>query len=294
MDSLLTVYLPQSIQPSAHEARRGCGHLYLTWHHVVEEFRREQFHYGTLAVRIYLFATCLVSLWYGTPARHLNCAPFCRHRLPSLTGIPTRPIACTLWLLLAMILLLLTKESIIIYNPADPSITYTILGLMALPYTVTSDHPFLGRARNPALPRHNTDEEMGVIPTQNHRAETPGQEEEEMEVINISHLSPVERRRRGDSSSSKTPMMTGTQRRDTVSLPSGSNCVTIRITMPSSFGWRSWRWYEAVIETMAVGIYLYATFVLTSLLFLNADKAIAYATVMAICLSVVRILTVLF
>ena len=49
-----------------------------------------------------------------------------------------------------------------------------------------------------------------------------------------------------------------------------------------------------MIETIAVGIYLYATFVLTSLLFLNADKAIVYATVMAICLSVVRILVVLF
>ena len=83
------------------------------------------------------------------------------------------------------------------------------------------------------------------------------------------------------------------RRRDT-SVPHGSNCVTIRMAMPSNFGLRSWRWYEALIETTAVGIYLYATFVLTSLLFLNADKAIIYATVMAICLSVVRILTVLF
>lgn len=70
--------------------------------------------------------------------------------------------------------------------------------------------------------------------------------------------------------------------------------MTIRIAMPSSLGWRSWRSYEAVIGTMAVGVYLYATFVLTSLLFLNADKAIDYATVMAICLSLVRILTVVF
>ena len=70
--------------------------------------------------------------------------------------------------------------------------------------------------------------------------------------------------------------------------------MTIRIVMPSSFGFRSWKWYETIIETTAVGIYLYATFVLTSLLFLNADKASGYATVMAICLSLVRILVVLF
>ena len=83
-------------------------------------------------------------------------------------------------------------------------------------------------------------------------------------------------------------------RRSATSVPRGSNCVTIRVAMPSNFGFRSWRWYEALIETTAVGIYLYATFVLTSLLFLNADKAIVYATVMAICLSAVRILTVVF
>ena len=91
-------------------------------------------------------------------------------------------------------------------------------------------------------------------------------------------------------SSPPAPLM----KRSASFVPRGSNCVTIRVVMPSNFGFRSWRWYEALIETLAVGIYLYATFVLTSLLFLNADKAIVYATVMAICLSVVRILTVLF
>ena len=49
-----------------------------------------------------------------------------------------------------------------------------------------------------------------------------------------------------------------------------------------------------MIEAIAVGVYLYAKFLLNTLLFLNADKAIGYATVMALCLSMVRILTVLF
>ncbi|KAL8983563.1 MAG: hypothetical protein Q9177_004944, partial [Variospora cf. flavescens] len=90
------------------------------------------------------------------------------------------------------------------------------------------------------------------------------------------------RQHAGSTTSSQKPIITTIQRSDTISVPRGSNCVTIRITMPSSFGLRSWRWYEAAIETMAVGVYLYATFVLTSLLFLNADNAIVYATVMAL------------
>lgn len=97
---------------------------------------------------------------------------------------------------------------------------------------------------------------------------------------------------RRHASSPSAPMIM--RRSSTAFLVRGSNCVTLRIVMPSSFGFCSWRLYEAIIETTAVGIYLYATFVMTSLVFLNADKAMAYATVMAICLSVVRILVVLF
>lgn len=130
--------------------------------------------------------------------------------------------------------------------------------------------------------------------TSNYRAEMIGYMIEEIDT-NTTLEYAREGRRREDSSFSKTPMtMPMIPRRDTVLFPADSKCVTIRITMPSNFGWRSWRWYEAVIETMAVGIYLYATFVLTSLLFLNADKTIGYATVMAVCLSGVRVLTVLF
>ena len=70
--------------------------------------------------------------------------------------------------------------------------------------------------------------------------------------------------------------------------------ITVRIVMPTNYGFRSWRWYEAVIESLAVGIYLYATFVLTSTIFLNADKAITYTTIMTLCLSAVRILTASF
>lgn len=180
-----------------------------------------------------------------------------------------------IWLLMAMALLYLMKESIQIYNPADPSVEYSIWGLMMLPYIVTLKHEPNRGSRLSAFPSH--EEEMETITTSYSEATLPDNASSDPII-----------RRQGPSPSE--PVM----RRSAASVPEGSNCVTIRVTMPSNFGFRSWRWYEALVETVAVGIYLYATFVLTSLLFLNADKAIEYATVMSICLSVVRILTVLF
>lgn len=64
----------------------------------------------------------------------------------------------------------------------------------------------------------------------------------------------------------------------------------ITITMHTD---HSWSWYETIIETLAVGIYLYATLVLTSILFLNGQQAIVYTVVMILSLSVIRILEAL-
>jgi hypothetical protein len=61
---------------------------------------------------------------------------------------------------------------------------------------------------------------------------------------------------------------------------------TITITMRHE---SNWAWFEAAIETLAVGIYLYATFVLTSSLFLSGEQAIIYATVMILSLGAIRI-----
>ena len=44
---------------------------------------------------------------------------------------------------------------------------------------------------------------------------------------------------------------------------------------------------------VSVEIYLYATFVLTNTQFLNAEKAIQYAIVVVISLSIIRVLTML-
>lgn len=178
----------------------------------------------------------------------------------------------------------------IIYDPAYPSTKYTLLGLMKLPYTVSASYPSEGRTQVSAIADRNTQEESGAVTTSTYGVKMQGRMEEEVDTIVKPRLRPTEHHRHQES---KASMMTRIQRNEAISLPAGSNCVTIRIAMPSDFGWRSWRCYEAMIETMAVGIYLYATFILTSLVFLSSDQAMQYATVMAICLSVVRILIAL-
>lgn len=70
--------------------------------------------------------------------------------------------------------------------------------------------------------------------------------------------------------------------------------IVICISMPQEYGIRSWRWYEAILETLAVGIYLYATFVLSSTVFMSGEMALTFATTMTICLSGVRLLGSLF
>lgn len=79
------------------------------------------------------------------------------------------------------------------------------------------------------------------------------------------------------------------------SQPSRSEpTIVLAISMPDEMGIRSWRWYEATIETLAVGVYLYATFVLTSTQFLSGNTGLAFVTIMALCSSVVRILENIF
>jgi hypothetical protein len=69
----------------------------------------------------------------------------------------------------------------------------------------------------------------------------------------------------------------------------GEYCITVQVVMPTNFCVRSWRTLETFTEVMAVGIYLFATFVLMSLVFFTAERAIVFATQMAICLIFVRV-----
>lgn len=52
-----------------------------------------------------------------------------------------------------------------------------------------------------------------------------------------------------------------------------------------------WGWYEAAIEVLAVGVYLYATIVLSSVLFLSGQQSMLYTVGMLLCLSGVRIIS---
>jgi hypothetical protein len=65
---------------------------------------------------------------------------------------------------------------------------------------------------------------------------------------------------------------------------------SVEITM--RYDW-AWQYYEAATEALAVGIYLYATFVLTSSLFVSGSTGIVYMTVMVCCLGAIRVLIAL-
>jgi hypothetical protein len=73
-----------------------------------------------------------------------------------------------------------------------------------------------------------------------------------------------------------------------------SSSIIVRVTMPSEKGLFSWRWYESILEALAVGIYLYATIVLTSIQFISGSTGLIFASIMAVCMSVVRILGEIF
>ena len=64
----------------------------------------------------------------------------------------------------------------------------------------------------------------------------------------------------------------------------------VRVEFPTE---ASCRWWNTAIQAVAVGIYLYATFVLSSVLFLTGDEAIMYAVVMTLSLSAIRIMSAL-
>ena len=83
------------------------------------------------------------------------------------------------------------------------------------------------------------------------------------------------------------PHELGSQLRDSATTVSGGRLAVWRITI-ITITMRHESWFEATIETLAVGIYLYATFVLTGSLFLSRELAIIDATVMVLSLGAIR------
>lgn len=62
MDGLFAIHWPQSMAAPLGEANGGPRHNYITQRHAVEEYGGDQLHNGALAVRVYLSASCLVSV----------------------------------------------------------------------------------------------------------------------------------------------------------------------------------------------------------------------------------------
>ncbi|KAJ4287194.1 hypothetical protein N0V90_012592 [Kalmusia sp. IMI 367209] len=187
------------------------------------------------------------------------------------------PIACMIWLLIAVGLVVLMKESMEVYDGFGHKLNYGMLDLLKVPYDFTPKRDSHDVAHPPVHPSLNEAKPEGG-PSALMEVET-----DESSVTQIRREAPER----------SAPSNHSANRSGTIALYEGAY-VRVCITMPSNFGFRSWRCYEAVIEVLAVGIYLYATFVLTSTLFLNADRAIVYSTVMTVCLSAVRVLTTLF
>ena len=52
-----------------------------------------------------------------------------------------------------------------------------------------------------------------------------------------------------------------------------------------------WRWWSTAVQALAVGIYLYATIVMASMLFLTGSEAIVHAVFMTLCLTAIRIIS---
>lgn len=186
---------------------------------------------------------------------------------------PPRPIACVIWLVVALILVFLMKESVEVYDGHGRKLDYSMMDLICVPYVS------IPKKSAPPLSINNTANESGLATLDIVHTGNTGQ--------SPSPLNPSQ------AQSRSTPSTQATSRSDTIQAYN-SSYIRVCITMPTNFGFRSWRCYEAVIEPLALGIYLYATFVLTSIVFLNADKAIVYATVMTTCLSAVRVLTTIF
>lgn len=189
------------------------------------------------------------------------------------------------WLAIAVFLLWAMKESFVILYVAHKDGEPMKLGLsqlMSLPYH-TAGGPVVDQTDGEHLPEHNKDAKISEQAKGNAAAVSSSN----VDAVGIApQLNPSHT----DLFSTKNGPRSITSYTGSLKAP----VIKITITMPSEHGLRSWRWYEAILETLAVGIYLYATFVLPSTVFMSGDMALSFATIMTICLSAVRILGSLF
>jgi hypothetical protein len=161
------------------------------------------------------------------------------------------PIACAIWLLAALLGLAALKKSLSVrYSEDSAGEERGLLDLIKLAYVLPTP-------RGGALPIAvmGTAEEAAQRDAFDGRRKTNGE-------VDVRDLGPQE-------------------------MLKLEPFYTVALTMRFD---SAWAWYEAMLEAGAVGIYLYATFVLTSSLFISGSEGITYMVVMVLCLSGIRIL----
>lgn len=168
-----------------------------------------------------------------------------------------RPMACLAWLLAAMVCLVVFKESIKVTYSEDKKGEKRRLV-----------DPFLSRYY---APRRRTEQ-----PAHQDVKDDTNEALEMLSSPTTSSNNPVDRTR--------------AEVKEDPNAVNARSIMKITIRMKNNRGLQSWQGYEALLETLAVGIYLYATFVLTSALFFTGEEAITYASVMILCLTVIRLI----
>lgn len=181
-----------------------------------------------------------------------------------LMYISYRPFISICWLLLSLSILWAMSESICVdLHFQDKVRSLSILQFMLLPYRSSS---------------HVTQQYMGLGKTK----DTPSDTKAASPDTGSNHVT---------STASQPPEMTSSVGNPD---PEDQPKIVLTIALPHETGIRSWRWYEAIIETLAVGVYLYATFVFTSCQFLSGSTGLTFVSIMALCSSLVRILENIF
>ena len=167
----------------------------------------------------------------------------------------SRPVACVVWLLIAVALLhAIAKKIEITYSEDSSNTRRSRVDLLLLPY------------RRPLVidDARNSIQTPAPIPI----PKSDARESDGLAIEGSPHGSPQSPVQSISSQVLLEPHF------------------VITITMRHE---NHWGWFEATIETLAVGLYLFATFVLTSSLFLSGEQAIIYATVMVLSLGAIRV-----
>ncbi|KAL6306876.1 hypothetical protein BKA93DRAFT_728417 [Sparassis latifolia] len=243
-----------------------------------------------IGVDLTIVALAGVMLWRNTLVSSVTMVTFrCEYSWLLLCW----PMACVLWLILGVVSLRVLAKDVSIEADGRPT---NWLSVLCMPYVCEPPAPPVAETRDvegtdvlaPAGGQTKEDGEW-VVDTEGqlvyrlHSAEALPVQEMQTPNSTAGLLSPKPHPSRPASSgtwrsAARRGIHSGDRHRSR--LAAVRLCrITVRITMRHA---TLWGWYEAGLEVVAVGIYLYATFVLGSILFLTGQTSIEY-TVLALC-----------